>query len=232
MGCTPCSPAFTFLPRLTPPRSTRLMMALLTHRHNLGLTCDPLGGLVQIPCIERNSLGAVKAVTAAQLAMAADGEHTVSLDDAIEACRTTAMDMHSHYKETSLGGLAASVKIPLCEYATPVMQVLMPQHRPHARDKQQGAWHGGEARVWNSGWCCSTNGLGCHHVQCKMLCGTTRAHLVLHLASCGESNRSSGAAWDATSCRTVAVAVRERRSRSRSLRKRTAHLGLTPRQRP
>lgn len=84
-------------------------------RHNLGLTCDPLGGLVQIPCIERNSLGAVKAVTAAQLAMAADGEHTVSLDDAIEACRTTAMDMHSHYKETSLGGLAASVKIPLCK---------------------------------------------------------------------------------------------------------------------
>lgn len=63
---------------------------------SLGLTCDPLGGLVQIPCIERNSLGAVKAVTAAQLAMAGGGEHTVSLDDAIEACRTTALDMHSH----------------------------------------------------------------------------------------------------------------------------------------
>jgi L-serine deaminase len=93
--------------------ATILQAAEIGIEHNLGLTCDPLGGLVQIPCIERNSLGAVKAVTAAQLAMAASGEHTVSLDDAIEACRTTAMDMHSHYKETSLGGLAASVKIPL-----------------------------------------------------------------------------------------------------------------------
>ncbi|KAL1408854.1 hypothetical protein Q8F55_005668 [Vanrija albida] len=93
--------------------SVILQAAEIGIEHNLGLTCDPLGGLVQVPCIERNSLGAVKAVTAAQLAMAGSGEHTVSLDDAIEACRTTAMDMHSHYKETSLGGLAASVKIPL-----------------------------------------------------------------------------------------------------------------------
>ncbi|BEJ16940.1 hypothetical protein CspHIS471_0603410 [Cutaneotrichosporon sp. HIS471] len=93
--------------------ATILQAAEIGIEHNLGLTCDPLGGLVQIPCIERNSLGAVKAVTAAQLAMATSGEHTVSLDDAIEACRTTAMDMHSHYKETSLGGLAASVQIPL-----------------------------------------------------------------------------------------------------------------------
>ncbi|KAK1925700.1 serine dehydratase alpha chain-domain-containing protein [Papiliotrema laurentii] len=90
-----------------------LQAAEIGIEHNLGLTCDPLGGLVQIPCIERNSLGAVKAVTAAQLAMAGGGEHTVSLDDAIEACRTTAEDMHSHYKETSLAGLATTVKIPL-----------------------------------------------------------------------------------------------------------------------
>ncbi|ORX37449.1 serine dehydratase alpha chain-domain-containing protein [Kockovaella imperatae] len=90
-----------------------LQAAEIGIEHNLGLTCDPLGGLVQIPCIERNSLGAVKAVTAAQLAMAGGGQHTVSLDDAIEACRTTAQDMHVHYKETSLAGLATTVKIPL-----------------------------------------------------------------------------------------------------------------------
>lgn len=66
-----------------------------------------------VPCIERNSLGAVKAVTAAQLALAGDGIHSVSLDEAIEAMRVTARDMHNHYKETSLGGLAASVRIPL-----------------------------------------------------------------------------------------------------------------------
>lgn len=79
------------------------------------MTCDPIDGLVQVPCIERNSLGAVKAVTAAQLALGGDGKHTgsVSLDDAIEAMRVTARDMHSHYKETSLSGLATSVKIPL-----------------------------------------------------------------------------------------------------------------------
>jgi L-serine deaminase len=76
--------------------SVILQAAEIGIEHNLGLTCDPLGGLVQVPCIERNSLGAVKAVTAAQLAMAGSGEHTVSLDEAIEACRTTAMDMHSH----------------------------------------------------------------------------------------------------------------------------------------
>lgn len=90
-----------------------LQAAEIGIEHNLGLTCDPLGGLVQIPCIERNSLGAVKAVTAAQLAIATTGQHSVSLDDAIEACRSTALDMHSHYKETSLAGLATAVKIPL-----------------------------------------------------------------------------------------------------------------------
>ncbi|KAG8776993.1 hypothetical protein FRC12_000591 [Ceratobasidium sp. 428] len=81
--------------------------------HNLGLTCDPIDGLVQVPCIERNSLGAVKAVTAAQLALASDGVHSVTLDEAIEAMRLTAQDMSVKYKETSLSGLATTVKIPL-----------------------------------------------------------------------------------------------------------------------
>ncbi|EUC59742.1 L-serine dehydratase [Rhizoctonia solani AG-3 Rhs1AP] len=81
--------------------------------HNLGLTCDPIDGLVQVPCIERNSLGAVKAVTAAQLALASDGVHSVTLDEAIEAMRLTAQDMSVKYKETSLSGLATTVRIPL-----------------------------------------------------------------------------------------------------------------------
>ncbi|KZV85702.1 L-serine ammonia-lyase [Exidia glandulosa HHB12029] len=81
--------------------------------HNLGLTCDPIDGLVQVPCIERNSLGAVKAITAGQLALASDGVYSVSLDEAIEAMRLTAADMSVKYKETSLSGLATTVKIPL-----------------------------------------------------------------------------------------------------------------------
>ncbi|KAF7356793.1 L-serine ammonia-lyase [Mycena venus] len=79
----------------------------------IGLTCDPIDGLVQVPCIERNSLGAVKAVTAAQLSLASDGVYSVTLDEAIEAMRLTAADMSVKYKETSLSGLATSVKIPL-----------------------------------------------------------------------------------------------------------------------
>lgn len=78
--------------------------------HCLGLTCDPIDGLVQIPCIERNALGAVKAVTAAQLALSGDGVHSVSLDEAIAAMRQTAKDMSSKYKETSRAGLATSVR--------------------------------------------------------------------------------------------------------------------------
>ncbi|KAG8946651.1 hypothetical protein FRC04_011545 [Tulasnella sp. 424] len=81
--------------------------------HSLGLTCDPLDGLVQVPCIERNSLGAVKAITAGQLAMASDGAHSVTLDEAIAAMKVTAADMSHKYKETSLSGLATSVRIPL-----------------------------------------------------------------------------------------------------------------------
>lgn len=77
--------------------------------HNLGLTCDPIGGLVQIPCIERNTMGAVKAITAARLALRGDGEHVVSLDAVIETMRQTGYDMAAKYKETSLGGLAVNV---------------------------------------------------------------------------------------------------------------------------
>ncbi len=80
--------------------------------HNLGLTCDPIGGLVQIPCIERNAMGAVKAINAARLAMHGDGTHKVSLDQVIETMRQTGLDMSSSYKETSKGGLA--VNVPEC----------------------------------------------------------------------------------------------------------------------
>lgn len=77
--------------------------------HHLGMTCDPVGGLVQVPCIERNALGAVKAVTAASLALRGDGTHFVSLDACIETMRQTGRDMDERYKETSLGGLAVNV---------------------------------------------------------------------------------------------------------------------------
>ncbi|MDJ0336095.1 MAG: L-serine ammonia-lyase [Rhodoglobus sp.] len=77
--------------------------------HNLGLTCDPIGGLVQIPCIERNAMGSVKAINAARLALRGDGEHKVSLDKVIRTMRQTGADMKSKYKETSRGGLAVNV---------------------------------------------------------------------------------------------------------------------------
>jgi len=77
--------------------------------HNLGLTCDPVGGLVQIPCIERNAMGAVKAINAQRMAFRGDGKHQVSLDKVIKTMRETGADMKSHYKETSRGGLAVNV---------------------------------------------------------------------------------------------------------------------------
>ena len=77
--------------------------------HHLGMTCDPVGGLVQIPCIERNAFGAVKAIAAASLALHGDGSHKVSLDSVIATMRQTGADMQSKYKETSLGGLAVNV---------------------------------------------------------------------------------------------------------------------------
>jgi len=80
--------------------------------HHLGMTCDPVGGLVQVPCIERNGMGAVKAVTASSLALRGDGEHFVSLDACIETMRQTGIDLSDKYKETSKGGLAAT--LPAC----------------------------------------------------------------------------------------------------------------------
>jgi L-serine dehydratase len=77
--------------------------------HNLGLTCDPIGGLVQIPCIERNAVASVKAITAARMALRGDGQHHVSLDKVIRTMRDTGADMHAKYKETSRGGLAVNI---------------------------------------------------------------------------------------------------------------------------
>jgi len=80
--------------------------------HNLGLTCDPVAGLVQIPCIERNAMGSVKAINAARLALGGDGSHKVTLDQVISTMRQTGHDMSTIYKETSQGGLA--VNVPEC----------------------------------------------------------------------------------------------------------------------
>jgi len=86
--------------------------AEIAMEHNLGLTCDPVGGLVQIPCIERNAIGAIKAINAARLALAGSGEYKVRLDQVIETMRQTGLDMADKYKETSTGGLA--VNVPVC----------------------------------------------------------------------------------------------------------------------
>jgi L-serine dehydratase len=83
--------------------------AEIAMEHFLGMTCDPLNGLVQVPCIERNSMGAIKAINAARMALMSDGQHLVSLDQVIETMRQTGIDMQSKYKETSLGGLAVNV---------------------------------------------------------------------------------------------------------------------------
>jgi L-serine dehydratase len=77
--------------------------------HNLGLTCDPIGGLVQVPCIERNAMGSIKAINAARLALQGDGKHKVSLDKVIATMRQTGADMMTKYKETARGGLAVNI---------------------------------------------------------------------------------------------------------------------------
>ena len=88
--------------------------AEIAMEHNLGLTCDPVGGLVQVPCIERNAMASVKAIHAARLALRGDGEHFVSLDQVIKTLRDTGRDMKDKYKETSRGGLAVNVvEIPV-----------------------------------------------------------------------------------------------------------------------
>jgi L-serine dehydratase len=83
--------------------------AEIAMEHNLGLTCDPVGGLVQIPCIERNAMGAVKAINASRLALQGDGKHHISLDKVIATMKQTGLDMQESYKETSRGGLAVNI---------------------------------------------------------------------------------------------------------------------------
>ncbi|BBH45967.1 L-serine ammonia-lyase [Pseudomonas sp. KU43P] len=90
----------------TPPQLENA--AEIALEHNLGLTCDPVGGLVQVPCIERNAIAAVKAINAVQMALRGDGEHFISLDRVIRTLRDTGADMHANYKETSRGGLAVA----------------------------------------------------------------------------------------------------------------------------
>jgi L-serine dehydratase len=83
--------------------------AEIAMEHNLGMTCDPIGGLVQIPCIERNGMGAVKAINACRMAMHESGDHKLSLDQVIATMYQTGLDMQSRYKETSLAGLALNI---------------------------------------------------------------------------------------------------------------------------
>ena len=93
-----------------------LMAAEIAMEHHLGLTCDPIGGLVQVPCIERNTMGAIKAITASQLALQSSPDFAkVSLDKVIKTMWDTALDMNSKYKETSDGGLAINIPISLPE---------------------------------------------------------------------------------------------------------------------
>ena len=93
-----------------------LMAAEIAMEHHLGLTCDPIGGLVQVPCIERNTMGAIKAITASQLALQSMPDFArVSLDDVIRTMWDTAKDMDNKYKETSEGGLAVNIPLSLPE---------------------------------------------------------------------------------------------------------------------
>lgn len=93
-----------------------LVAAEVAMEHHLGMTCDPIGGLVQVPCIERNTMGAIKAITAAQLAIESDPAHArVSLDEVIKTMKDTADDMHHKYKETADGGLAVNIAVNVVE---------------------------------------------------------------------------------------------------------------------
>src|SRR5690606_20074914 len=93
-----------------------LMAAEIAMEHHLGMTCDPVAGLVQVPCIERNTMGAIKAITAAQLALQSDPHKAkVSLDVVVETMWETALDMSSKYKETAEGGLATNIPLNLAK---------------------------------------------------------------------------------------------------------------------
>ena len=97
------------------PPTHVMIAAEMAMEHHLGLTCDPIGGLVQIPCIERNTMGAIKAINAAELALETDSKNAkVPLDKVIDTMWQTAKDMNSKYKETSEGGLAIAVNMADC----------------------------------------------------------------------------------------------------------------------
>ncbi len=106
-ACSMAAAALTEVNGGTPEQAENA--AEIAMEHNLGLTCDPVGGLVQVPCIERNAMGAVKAINASRMAMRGDGTHFVSLDKVIKTMRDTGADMQTKYKETSRGGLAVNV---------------------------------------------------------------------------------------------------------------------------
>jgi len=96
----------------TPPQVENA--AGIAMEHNLGLTCDPVGGLVQVPCIERNAVAAVKAINASRMALCGDGKHVVSFDQVIRTMRETGADMKTKYKETARGGLAVNaLEVPV-----------------------------------------------------------------------------------------------------------------------
>jgi L-serine dehydratase len=106
-ACSMAAAALTEVNGGTPEQAENA--AEIAMEHNLGLTCDPVGGLVQVPCIERNAMGAVKAINASRMAMRGDGTHFVSLDKVIKTMRDTGADMQTKYKETARGGLAVNV---------------------------------------------------------------------------------------------------------------------------
>ncbi len=106
-ACSMAAGALTEVLGGTPPQVENA--AEIGMEHNLGLTCDPIGGLVQVPCIERNAMASIKAITASRLALRGDGTHFVSLDKVIRTMRDTGRDMHKKYKETARGGLAIDV---------------------------------------------------------------------------------------------------------------------------
>ena len=106
-ACSMAAAALTEVTGGTPEQAENA--AEIAMEHNLGLTCDPVGGLVQVPCIERNAMGAVKAINASRMALRGDGTHFVSLDKVIKTMRETGADMKTKYKETARGGLAVNV---------------------------------------------------------------------------------------------------------------------------
>ena len=107
MACSMAAAALTEILGGTPSHVENA--AEIGMEHNLGLTCDPVGGLVQVPCIERNAMGSVKAINASRLALRGSGDHKVSLDKVIKTMWDTGKDMQTKYKETSRGGLAVNI---------------------------------------------------------------------------------------------------------------------------